>query len=79
MNVAVAVDVIASTDKKGNMIPLYLTYEGLEFKIDKFLGMKKEQFASIYSIAYKCFNFTLKEFTLTYDIRTSTWYYLQVN
>ena len=71
----VAVDVIASTDKKGNMVPLYLTYKGLEFKIEKFLGMHKEQFAGIHRISYKCYNFSLKEFILTYDIRSSIWYY----
>lgn len=73
----VPVDVIASTDKKGDLVPLYLTYKGLEFKIEKFMGIKKEQFAGIHRLSYSCYNFSLKEFTLTYDIKTSIWYYVE--
>jgi hypothetical protein len=73
----VPVDVIASVDKKGDMVPLYLTYKGLEFKIEKFMGMTKEKFAGIHRISYKCYNFSMKEFILTYDIKTSIWYFVE--
>jgi hypothetical protein len=74
----VAIDVIASIDKQGDMSPLYLTYKKFEFKIENILGMKKENFASIHRLVYKCYNFSLKEFSLIYDIKSSIWYYVEV-